>query len=170
MITTTTRRLIITPAREEDAPFFYDLLNSVGWKKYIGDRKISDIGAALTYLQTIILPGYEQGLGFQVFRIKQSGLAAGICGFAKRQYLACPDLGFAILPYYEGRGYTQEAAEAMLEYGYTRERYEDILAITQGNNLASQHLLRKLGFSYEKKIMAEGEYLDLYRHQKSPAR
>lgn len=74
----------------------------------------------------------------------------------------------AILPIYEGQGYAKEAAEAMLEYGYSQMGYEEILAITQENNLASKHLLQKLGFSYEKEIMAASECLDLYRYQRTP--
>lgn len=69
----------------------------------------------------------------------------GICGFVQRDYLEFPDIGFAILPQFEGKGYTYEASLALMEFGKNELKFKTILGITDEENLASQHLLLKLG-------------------------
>lgn len=47
----TTSRLILREATVEDAPFFYELLNSETWLAHIGNRGISTIDHAAKYVE-----------------------------------------------------------------------------------------------------------------------
>lgn len=142
----TTRRLYISKATVEDAPFFYELLNSANWIQHIGDRGIKTVKDAADYIQNGLIYNYETlGYGFYKMVSKQESKPIGICGFAKREYLDHVDIGFAILPEYERKGYTYEASMAVLHYGNNTLKMKPILGITTIENTGSKNILLKIG-------------------------
>ena len=61
----------------------------------------------------------------------------------QRDHLPAPDLGFALLPEYQGQGYGFEACEAVLEDARNEHNINQILAITAPDNTISQKLASK---------------------------
>ena len=76
-----------------------------------------------------------------------------MCGVIKRADFESPDIGFAFLPQYEGKGYGYESASAVLDYCKTEFHLKRILGITLETNTASINLLVKLGLTFEKKFI-----------------
>ncbi|UWX56617.1 GNAT family N-acetyltransferase [Maribacter litopenaei] len=131
-----------------DTDFFYSLLNSPTWLEYIGDRGIQSKEDAKTYIENSLLTSYrEKGFGLWKVSLKDSQIPIGICGFLKRDYLEYPDLGFALLPEYEGAGFVMEACKAVLTYGTSELNFTEVLAVTTKNNTRSRQLLKRLGFA-----------------------
>ncbi len=142
-----TDRLCITQFSPFDAAFLHELMNSPLWLQHIGDRKIHTPADALRHLEKNILPAYaSNGLGAWRVALLSSNLPIGSCGFYQRDFLDCPDLGFAFLPNYLHQGYGYEAASACLEYGFKQLQLQRVCAITRPDNPASIRLLEKLGF------------------------
>jgi RimJ/RimL family protein N-acetyltransferase len=140
-----TERLHIRKLTLEDAPFIYELLNSPGWLTYIGDRGVNDLKNAEAYIEERYFPGYINGLGNFLVTLKDSNKPIGSCGLYKRANLDHPDIGFAFLPEYLGKGYGYEASSAILEYAFTDLNLQQILGFTVDYNVASIKLLEKLG-------------------------
>ena len=146
----TTERLILREANLSDNKFIFDLLNAPKWIKYIGDRGIKTLKNAEDYINDKIINSYKtNGYGLYIFELKESHIPIGLCGFIKRDYLDSEDIGFALLPDYERKGYTFEAAQAILNYGESKFCFKKIYAITSKDNTASQELLNKLGFNFK---------------------
>lgn len=144
-----TDRITIEEASSNDAPFFYDLLNSPGWIQFIGDRGIKNLQDAENYIQNSLIKGYKlHGYGLYKIELKESGTPVGICGLLKRPYLEHPDIGFAIMPQFEGKGYCFEAAKGVMNYAFTKLNQTTLLGITTLENVKSQNLLRKLGLKH----------------------
>lgn len=142
-----TNRLYIDEATPKDAGFFYQLMNSAGWLTYIGNRNIHSEKEAAEYISGKLIKSYKtNGFGLLVMKLRESGEAIGICGFIKRDYLSHADIGFAILPQYESKGYMREAAESLIQHGFSALGFTEILAITVPINERSQGLLYRLGF------------------------
>ncbi|PSR55541.1 RimJ/RimL family protein N-acetyltransferase [Adhaeribacter arboris] len=142
-------RLRFELAHLEDKGFFFKLLNSPNWIKYIGDRGIKTEQDSENYIKNSLIKTYnDKGFGLYKMVVKTTNLPIGICGFVKRDYLDSVDIGFAILPEFEGQGYTFEAAKAILEYGQTELGLGTVYGITTPDNKASQHLLVKLGLQF----------------------
>jgi len=154
MIVKKTNRLTISKVTLKDAPFFLELMNTPNWIKYIGDRNIKTLKEAETYLKNGILKSYETlGYGFYKVALKPNpNTAVGICGLIKREELNIPDLGFALLPQHEGKGYGYESSIAVLEQARNEFGITKVGAITLEVNTNSIKLLEKLNFSFEKKI------------------
>ncbi len=163
MIILKTPRLIIEQATLADTDFIFQLLNSPNWIEFIGDRGIKTQKDAEAYIEKSLINAYETyGYGLYKMSLKSEGVPIGICGFVKRDYLDHADIGFAIMPPYEGKGYTYEAAQATLEYGKTQLSLDPILAITTEENVKSQKLLLKLGLSAIGKIHPDKTEFLLY--------
>ena len=145
-----TQRLTLREAESSDNQFFYGLLNSPKWIKYIGDRNIKTLKNAEDYINDKLINSYKtNSFGLYVYELKESHLPIGICGFIKRDYLDSVDIGFALLPGHERKGYTFEISTAVLTYGKQTLGINKVVAITTKDNIASQELLKKLGFSFQ---------------------
>ena len=160
-----TARLTIKDIVVEDAAFFLELLNTSGYKRFIGDRKVRSLEAAENYLKTKILQHHEEhGFGYYKVVLKESNDAVGIVGYINRKELGDVDIGFAFLSEAEGKGYGFEASKAMLQYGFDVLKLARIVAIVQEDNPKSIRLLEKLGLTLEKRVnpFEENEELLLF--------
>ena len=148
-----TQRLTLSKVSIKDASFMMKLMNTPHWLKYIGDRGIKSIKDAENHIQKVILQSYnEHRFGFYKVELKDTLLPIGICGIIKRPYLKYPDIGFAFLPQFEGRGYGYESAMEVLELAKDSFEIMKIGAITLEMNTNSIKLIEKLGLTFEKKI------------------
>ena len=167
MITKTvleTERLTLKEFSTTDAEFILILLNTPNWLKFIGDKNVHSIEDAKHYLADGPLKSYrENGFGLWLVLLKDSGKPIGICGLLKRDYLENADIGFALLPDYEGLGYGFEMAKATIFYSRNALQLKSVVAITDANNTSSITLLNKLGLHFEKKVnSAEGDEVLLF--------
>lgn len=145
-----------------DVAFIFRLLNEPSFLKNIGDRGVHSLDDAHGYLLKGPMASYLAN-GFGLYRVqeKTSGKAAGLCGLVKRATLLDPDLGYALLPEFFGKGYAVEAAGAVLAEARERLRLERIVAITDPLNIPSVRVLEKLGFSFEKMVRLAADDIEL---------
>lgn len=154
MIVAETKRLIISKFTLEDAPFFIELVNTPKFKKYIGDRKVQTIEQAQERITNGHLKNYAQlGYGFYKLLLKEeNNKPIGTNGLVKRDTLELPDIGFAMLPEYENKGFGYESSLAILKLAKEKFNLKKIGAITLEHNVNSIKLIEKLGLTYEKKV------------------
>ena len=159
-----TERLMIREIVDDDAGFINALLNSPGFLRYIGDRGVRSEDDARKFIRERLRKSYEiNGYGLYAVLLKADAKPAGICGFVRRDLLPGPDLGFAFLPEFEGNGYGTESSLAVLGFGRSELKFDDVYAITTLDNKASISLLEKLGFTFNKTIdTPDGETLRLF--------
>jgi RimJ/RimL family protein N-acetyltransferase len=159
----TTPRLVLSEFTPEDAPFIFKLLNTPGWIKYIGTRNINTENDARDYINNKLITSYKQhGFGFYNVRKKDDDEAVGMCGIIKREHLDDPDIGFALLPEYEGNGYAYESASAVMDYAKDTLKFKRLSAITVPFNKSSIKLIEKIGLNFEKMIHENNEHLMLF--------
>ena len=153
-----TERLILDElATDRDELFIFELVNEPGFIENIGDRGVTDLATATGYIVNGPAASYAKH-GFGLWRVvqKASGLPVGICGLIQRDVLPDPDVGYAILDRFAGRGYAQEAAQACLDYGRSKLGITKIVAITTPVNKASQRVLEKIGLKFDSVIQLPG--------------
>jgi len=149
-----TQRLTLRTMCVADAAFMLDLLNQPSWLRFIGDRGVTNLQQARSYITNGALQSYQRlGFGFYVVELNAQQVPIGICGLTKRDYLPDVDLGYALLPQYWSRGLASEAAAGVLEYSRTVLRLPRLAAITSPDNHTSIRLLEKLGLRYEQTIV-----------------
>lgn len=161
-----TERLRLREFDSTDGELIFELLNSQGWLKYIGSRSIATIDDAVNYIETKLQKGYrESGFGFYLVELKATGVKTGMCGLVKREGLDDVDIGFALLPQYENKGYAYESSMAVIQYAKNKLKINKLAAITMPSNLTSVKLLEKLGMKFDKKISLPGDPEELFLYK-----
>ncbi|MCB0516008.1 MAG: GNAT family N-acetyltransferase [Bacteroidetes bacterium] len=164
-----TERLLIRPTSENDAAFILELLNTPKWIKFIGDRNVNTISDAQNYIKNKMLPQLRQR-GYSNYTLirKNDQQKIGTCGLYHREGLDGIDIGFALLPQYEKKGYAFEAAAKIKEAAFDVFGIHRLLAITTKDNFASQKLLEKLSLQCTETITLpnDSEELLLYKIEK----
>ena len=157
MIILETERLLLREFTFDDAGFIIELLSSPGWQRFIGKRDITTTEEAEKYIKDVLINSYRiNGFGLYAMILKSDNMLLGMCGLVKRETLADVDLGFAILPRFEGNGYTYEATTAVMHFAFTGLKLKRFAAITVSQNTASINLLTKLGMNFSE-IITQGK-------------
>jgi RimJ/RimL family protein N-acetyltransferase len=154
-----TIRLELRELNASNAEFIFRLVNTEDWIKFIGERNIKTLEDAQGYIKRII---DNPNITYWVIYLKEQFLPVGIISLVNRDYLEHADIGFALLPENEKKGYAAEATQCVLEFLKKSNEHSRILAITLKENPKSIHLLEKLGMKLDREIENEKERLLVY--------
>jgi RimJ/RimL family protein N-acetyltransferase len=158
----TTERLLVRPPLESDRSRFVELLCDEDFMVFFpGPLTREQASARFDHMLAVCqaLP-----FGKQPVVELSSGAVVGYTGvdyidFEGRTWL---EWGYRLVPESRGRGYATEASRTLLSRA--RQTYTGgLLAIIAQENLASQNVCRKLGFTFWKQAPVEGELQNLYR-------
>lgn len=163
-----TERLFLRPTAPDDAEFVLKLFNTPKWLKNIGDRGVYSIEEAGLYIKMRMIPQMER-LGFSNYTIvrKSDNEKIGICGLYDRAGLDGLDIGFALLPEFEGNGFAFEAASKLVQVASDEFEITEIQAITSTDNISSQKLIEKLGLKFAGTVRLPNDNEDLFLYKAS---
>ena len=163
-----TDRLIIRHFQLEDAKFVVRLLNEKSFIRYIADKNVRTHIDAENYLLNGPFDSYQSfGFGLNLVALKNTGKPIGMCGLLKRPELDHPDIGYAFLSEFCGKGFAYEATSSIIDDGITTHSLQVILAVTLPENLSSNALLKKAGFNSIGKIDLYGSQNNLYEYREN---
>ena len=149
-----TNRLKIRTLNEGDAPFLFQLMNTLKWHQYIGDKGIANVQDARKYIRSKMSTDLdEKGFINHLMIEKASNRPVGTCSIHDRDGVEGLDVGYAMLEEFEGLGYATEGATLMVQMAFTRFKSNQLSAITSIQNRDSQKVLEKIGFRYQSNIM-----------------
>ena len=169
-------RVRLRRAELADARFFLALFSQPSSLAGIGNRDLHTVADAERYITDRCHQHYDEfGFGMWVVCAHGDGARAlavepdtpvGVAGIIRRPLLAHPDLGYAVLDAFSGRGIATEAAAAVCDLADRRYDIETLLAITTVDNIASQRVLLHLGFSTDGDVTDEhGTPLRMFRRR-----
>ncbi|MCB0421286.1 MAG: GNAT family N-acetyltransferase [Bdellovibrionales bacterium] len=105
--------------------------------------------------------------------LKEKNLQIGGCGIrrdSESSYVA--NLGWAIHPQFQNKGFATEAAAALIQVGFQQLNLAVIYATCDTRNIASFKVMEKLGMQRVGKLQGnrriEGKILDSYRYEILP--
>lgn len=160
-----TERLELFLLSLADAPMILSLLNEPSFIANIGDRQVRNLAQAQQYLLNGPLASYQQhGFGLYKVVLKETLEPIGLCGLVKRDFLAAPDLGYALFPAYCGKGLATEATRAVYAYAKQELALSQVMAIVLASNQPSVRVLENVGLKRAGQIQSPQtlELLDLY--------
>jgi RimJ/RimL family protein N-acetyltransferase len=141
----TTERLALRRFTIDDLDWLVALYSDVEVTRYLGGSKDRD--SVDVMLRVRILEYYEQnpGLGMWVTQERSSGERVGFHLLTNIQGESIIQVGFGLVRSAWGKGFGTEMASAVLRYGFVDVALPRIVAIASLENLASQHVLLKIG-------------------------
>ncbi|MBT8099903.1 MAG: GNAT family N-acetyltransferase, partial [Gammaproteobacteria bacterium] len=157
-----TERLRLRRLTLADAGLMLSIWNDPDFVRHVGDRGIRSVDEARQALLDGAFRLYaEFGYGPYRVALREADTPIGTCGLFRREGLTEPDIGFALLPEYCGRGYAYEAATAVLQHARESLKLRRLTAVVSPNNDASIRLIEKLGLSFEKRARIDGDDTDV---------
>jgi putative acetyltransferase len=153
-----TERLILRPVTEndEEAIFEYSKGKNVGpnagWKPHESIEETREV-------MKLVFLDIENVFGIELKETGQLFGSIGLIPDPKRQNDNTRMVGYAIGENYWGKGYTTEAVQALIRFGFEELGLNLISAYCYPFNERSKHVLKKCGFKYEGKLhWAEKRY------------
>lgn len=141
-----TDRLVLREMTETDLDFLYEMQEDEEAARFLDDLD-SDRDAQRQKLTAYRKQMYGfYGLGIWIVIEKESGQLVGRAGLQMRDGFEEPELGFAVLKKYRGRGYAEEACRAVLDYAKKELELKKMRVVVDRENRKSQKLCEKLGF------------------------
>lgn len=148
-----TERLSFRKLTDDDGEFMLQLLNEPSFIANIADRGVRNVEQAQAYIANGPGASYvNNGFGMYAVELKDTGEMIGVCGLLKREGLDDPDIGYAYLPKYWGKGYASEAASAVIAHEKQTIGVKRVVAIVAPHNQPSINVLQKIGLRYDRMI------------------
>jgi ribosomal-protein-alanine N-acetyltransferase len=166
-----TQRLIIRNFRDEDweRVHLYGSLPDFSQYEAWGPNTLED---TKKYIAEMVAQALDpQRFQFELaVCLKEKDFLIGGCGIRREgEFSRVANLGWAINPEFQGRGYATEAAKALIEFGFEKLNLKVIFATCDSRNAASYRVMEKLGMQRVGFIkgdkMQKGHMRDTYRYE-----
>jgi ribosomal-protein-alanine N-acetyltransferase len=155
-----TERLTLRQVTAADADAIFELRSNAAVMKYIPRPMLQNKEEALELI-AMLNDKIENNIGINWgIRLKNDPKIIGIIGHYKikpEHYRA--EVGYMLLPEYNGKGIISEALKKVVEYGFKEMKLHSIEAVLDPKNGASEKVLLKNGFTKEAHLI-ENEYYD----------
>jgi ribosomal-protein-alanine N-acetyltransferase len=153
-------RLVFRRLKDSDAPEVFKLRSNPENMKFIPRPLLKDEDEAVAMIQMMNAKIDENtDINWGVC-IKNTDTIIGFMGFYRTQpenYRT--EIGYMILPEYEGKGYVTEAVKTMLNYAFNTIGFHSVDAVIDPDNVGSEKVLLKNGFRKEAHFI-EDEYFE----------
>ncbi len=143
-----TERLLLRKLNDADAPQIYQLRSDADHNKYIDRPLASSLDDGLAFITRINkLIDNNESLLWAIQPITETTIAGTILlwhiDFKNRK----AELGYELLPVFQGKGYLREALHQILSFSFSQLGLSVIGAWTHPENKRSISVLEKLGFT-----------------------
>jgi RimJ/RimL family protein N-acetyltransferase/uncharacterized glyoxalase superfamily protein PhnB len=140
--TLTTERLVLRPLALEDAPALHSIYSHPDAMRHWHTPPHERVDETREMVSEELR---RDGQQWTIWH-RADDRAIGVTGYLGNP--GVPGFGYILHPDYWGRGYMTEAAGAALEYGFIRMGLDRVELWITEDNLASQRLAQRLGFTY----------------------
>lgn len=161
MIHAETNRLILREFQEEDSNGIWELDSNPEVHRYLGNKPLSNRSQADKIVTMIRSQYKEYGIGRWAVLDKSNQRFIGWCGLkwvtdeigGRKDYY---DLGYRFIPEYWNKGIATESSKAVITYGFKTLDLKELIAIAVVENIASNKVIKKLGFTLSSQFMHDG--------------
>lgn len=149
-------RLRFRQFRESDFPTYEEWCGRAEIMRYLGGKTFDRVQA---FRHFAYLRGHWEFLGYGYYAVeeKSTGALIGRCGYTNQPGWPGFELGWTIVPEYQGRGYATEAARMLLLYAFDALDQPRVISLIHPDNAPSRRVAEKLG----QRIEGETEVLTM---------
>lgn len=161
----TTERLILRKTEMTDVPAMYVQRSDPRLMKYVDRKPCQSEEEAAAFIR-MITDALDNNVGISwAITTRNSDEMIGsiaIWRIMKEHYRG--ELGYVLLPDYQGKGIMKEALSAVIAYGFDVLQLHSLEANTNPGNIASHKLLERHGFVreayFKENYYCDGKFLD----------
>jgi ribosomal-protein-alanine N-acetyltransferase len=109
----------------------------------------NDLKEAFPVFKELLSKNGNDGFNMWLIIEKKNNLIIGSAGYiGKSDNKGIVEIGFGIVPSRRGKGFCNEAVNALLKWGLSHDEVNTIIARCDKSNMASRKAIIKLGFEY----------------------
>lgn len=161
-----TERLFLREFSILDAQHLFDLNSDAAVIEFTGDKAFVSIVEAEKFIKN-----YNQyqkyGFGRWAVILKFDSQFLGWCGLKFSPDLDEVDIGFRFHKRFWNQGFATEAARACIEYGFQKFNLKSIIGRAMSENKSSIRVLEKIGLTFDKNFIFDGNEGLIYKILKS---
>lgn len=157
-----TERLTFRRFQDEDLPQLIEQRSDPDVNRYLGGAARQNAEALSTRIRFYMECFDKFGFGMCPMIWKETGEVIGTAGLQPLEDTGEVEVGYSIIKSHWGLGIGTEAARGWMEYGFNVAGLERIVAVAVVENEASQHIMKKLGMTYEKTSESYGSQCAFY--------
>lgn len=162
--TLTTERLTLRQPLESDAQQIFLLRSDAIVNKYLDRQPSETVEEALSFIRKVNESfKNNEGLYWAITQTGKEKLIGTICLFDFSDELKKCEIGYELLPNYQGQGIMNEALKKIIEFTFQTLRLGTIDAFTHKDNQSSTKLLQKFYFQRTAIIGGANPNLILFR-------
>ncbi|MGB0982856.1 MAG: GNAT family N-acetyltransferase [Saprospiraceae bacterium] len=145
------RRLDLRGIMKADIDFIYELNSDPEVVKYVFKKEHTYEEAEADLERYLSFPEkYQLPIGVWVAFELETAQPVGIFFIKKLEETGEIEIGYRLAKEHWNKGYATEGSKELLEYALNDLGITRIVAVTNPENIASSHVLQKLGLLYEK--------------------
>lgn len=137
-----TDRLLLKPIELSDLQDLYHLRTNPQVAKYIQ----RDVNKNIDDIRQFIALVIKNNFYFTIRTLVRNEFIGTITLWNIDRSINYAEIGYELLPEFQGKGLMSEAVKAMLDYAFNKAGFEVIEAHTHRENTASRRLLERVGF------------------------
>jgi ribosomal-protein-alanine N-acetyltransferase len=164
-----TERLILRPFKVGDEEALFAMNTHPDVIRYAGNTPFASLDAAHDVLHNVIFKDYAaRGYGRFAMVLKATGKVIGFSGVKYISDIGETELGYRMMPEYWGQGLATESGQASIAFARDTLGLQRLVALVHPDNHGSAKVVRKLGFSLERKIsfaLVQGVDVDLFSRE-----
>jgi len=157
-----TPRLLLRPFAAGDAVLVHEIYSDPEVMRYVATGPMSDIAVTERLLADYRAHQARHGYSFWAVIERSSGALIGDAGLY-RTPVGEVELGYTLGTAWWGRGYATEAASRWLRTAFDELGIDEVVALAEPANVASLHVLDKLGMHPDSERIAFGRPHRVYR-------
>jgi len=156
-----TERLYVAKWKAGDLKVLYGLFNDPAIKEFI----LPTLTIKETkYIFEQQLIDYDKDFPFgRYFIVKNSGNDfIGLFLLREKNNKPGVEIGYSLKKEHWNKGYATELVKQSIYWLTEQQKFSGIYAVTELNNIKSQHVLLKCGFNQEENVMEDGKEMSLF--------
>ncbi len=143
-------RLLLRPLQDEDAEQIRRLRTHPEVNKYIGRPNEFSLQECFAFIKKIRQANAEgRSFYWAICPQPENKLVGTICVWNFSEDKKEAEIGFEILPEWQGKGLVSEAVREVIDHCFSNSSLERLWGATSPENLASIRVLEKFGFVYD---------------------
>jgi RimJ/RimL family protein N-acetyltransferase len=167
-----TSRLVLRGHDQSDLDHSLRMWRDPAVTRYLGGKPLSEEDVwqrLLRYAGSWALLEY----GFWLVQERSTGAFVGEVGFhelkrdTQPSFSGTPEIGWGVLPEFQGRGLAREAVEAAVRWGDASIRNDKTVCIIHPQNVASIRIAQGFGFEKQEDITYKGGTMALFSRTRS---
>ena len=143
-----TKRLVINALAMDDIKPFFTYRTDPKVLQYQGEfpRSEADVQDLIETQSKVDFGTVNQWFQFAIRLLPDNTLIGDIGLHFISPFIPQVEIAYSIIPSFQRQGYAGESVEALIDYCFSNLNIEIISATIDVRNIASQHLLQKMGF------------------------